>query len=127
MLWKLWSSRRRTYVDFRYIIKSEAGTNEIFDATKIKFSPKDTSGFNINKFLRELGIADPTDDVAKKKLTTILGGPGKAKEFEKFLTYMKAVSDTPIADTSTFMQRRLQLGGFKFFCWSCCTWWICCG
>jgi hypothetical protein len=35
----------------------------------------------------------------------------KSKEFEKFLTYMKAISDTPIADTSTFMQRRLQLGG----------------
>ncbi len=28
---------------------------------------------------------------------------------------MKAVSDTPIADTSTFMQRRLQLGGLNSF------------
>ena len=89
--------------------------NGVFDAQKIKFSPKDTSGFNINKFMRELGIADPTDDVAKEKLITILGGRGKAKEFEKFLTYMKAVSDTPIADTSTFMQRRLQLGGLNSF------------
>jgi hypothetical protein len=65
--------------------------------------------------MRELGIADPTDDVAKEKLITILGGRGQAKEFEKFLTYMKAVSDTPIADTSTFMQRRLQLGGLNSF------------
>lgn len=89
--------------------------NGVFDATKIKFSPKDTSGFNINKFLRELGIADPTDDVAKEKLITILGGRSQSKEFEKFLTYMKAVSDTPIADTSTFMQRRLQLGGLNSF------------
>ena len=39
----------------------------------------------------------------------------KSKEFEKFLTYMKAISDTPIADTSTFMQRRLQLGGLNSF------------
>ncbi len=106
-------SSRGGVLDFD--ISKVRGSNEIFDATKIKFSPKDTSGFNINKFLRELGIADPTDDVAKKKLTTILGGPGKAKEFEKFLTYMKAVSDTPIADTSTFMQRRLQLGGLNSF------------
>ena len=106
-------SSRGGVLDFD--ITKVRGSNEIFDATKIKFSPKDTSGFNINKFLRELGIADPTDDVAKKKLTTILGGPGKAKEFEKFLTYMKAVSDTPIADTSTFMQRRLQLGGLNSF------------
>ena len=39
---------------------------------------------------------------------------------------MKAVSDTPIADTSTFMQRRLQLGGLNSFAgagswrFSCC-------
>jgi hypothetical protein len=100
-------------VDFS-IDKVKTGNN-IFDATKIKFSPKDTSGFNINKFMRELGIADPTDDVAKEKMISILGGRGQAKEFEKFLTYMKAVSDTPIADTSTFMQRRLQLGGLNSF------------
>ena len=85
--------------------------NNIFDASKIRFSPKDTSSFNINKFMRELGISDATDDVAKEKMIAILGGRGQAKEFEKFLTYMKAISDTPIADTSTFMQRRLQLGG----------------
>ena len=106
-------SKRGGALDFD-ITKVRTG-NSIFDATKIKFSPKDTSGFNINKFMRELGIADPTDDVAKEKLITILGGRGKAKEFEKFLTYMKAVSDTPIADTSTFMQRRLQLGGLNSF------------
>ena len=100
-------------VDFS-INKVRSG-NSIFDATKIKFSPKDTSGFNINKFMRELGIGDITDDVAKEKMITLLGGRGQSKEFEKFLTYMKAVSDTPIADTSTFMQRRLQLGGLNSF------------
>ncbi len=100
-------------VDFS-LSKVKTGNN-VFDATKIKFSPKDTSGFNINKFMRELGIADPTDDVAKEKMISILGGRAQSKEFEKFLTYMKAVSDTPIADTSTFMQRRLQLGGLNSF------------
>jgi len=100
-------------VDFS-IDKVKAGTN-IFDATKIRFSPKDTSSFNINKFMRELGIGDATDDVAKEKMISILGGRAQSKEFEKFLTYMKAVSDTPIADTSTFMQRRLQLGGLNSF------------
>ena len=101
------------FLDFS-INKVKTGTN-IFDATKIKFSPKDTSSFNINKFMRNLGISDITDDVAKEKMTTILGGPAQAKQFEKFLTYMKAISDTPIADTSTFMQRRLQLGGLNSF------------
>jgi len=100
-------------VDFS-IDKVKSGTN-IFDATKIRFSPKDTSNFNINKFMRELGIGDATDDVAKEKMISILGGRAQSKEFEKFLTYMKAISDTPIADTSTFMQRRLQLGGLNSF------------
>ena len=100
-------------VDFS-IDKVKAGTN-IFDATKIKFSPKDTSMFNINKFMKNLGISDIVDDVGSEKMATILGGKSQAKEFEKFLTYMKAVSDTPIADTSTFMQRRLQLGGLNSF------------
>ena len=100
-------------VDFS-IDKVKGGTN-IFDATKIRFSPKDTSSFNINKFMRELGIGDATDDVAKEKMISILGGRAQSKEFEKFLTYMKAISDTPIADTSTFMQRRLQLGGLNSF------------
>jgi len=101
------------FLDFS-INKVKTGNN-IFDATKIKFSPKDTANFNINKFMRNLGISDITDDVAKSKMTEILGGPAQAKEFEKFLTYMKAISDTPIADTSTFMQRRLQLGGLNSF------------
>src|SRR6056300_527810 len=68
-------------VDFS-IDKVKGGTN-IFDATKIRFSPKDTSSFNINKFMRELGIGDATDDVAKEKMISILGGRGQAKEFEK--------------------------------------------
>jgi hypothetical protein len=85
----------------------------IFDATKIRFSPRDTSGFKINTFLKNLGIDDITDDVAVKKFETILGGRKNAQQFERFVTYMKAISDTPIADTSTFMQRRFQLGGLN--------------
>ena len=100
-------------VDFS-LDKVKAGTN-IFDATKIRFSPKDTSMFNINKFMRNLGLSDIVDDVGQDKMTAILGGKAQSKEFEKFLTYMKAISDTPIADTSTFMQRRLQLGGLNSF------------
>jgi len=100
-------------IDFS-IDKVKGGTN-IFDATKIRFSPKDTSMFNINKFMRNLGLSDIVDDVGQEKMTAILGGKAQSKEFEKFLTYMKAISDTPIADTSTFMQRRLQLGGLNSF------------
>ena len=109
------------------MVKKKVGTEEvldfslekvsrgdgIFDATKIRFSPRDTAGFKINTFLNKLGIGDITDDVAREKLITILGGRKNAQQFEKFITYMKAISDTPIADTSTFMQRRFQLGGLN--------------
>jgi len=96
-------------------IKKVIGSNGILDAQKIKFSPKDTSKFNINRFLKSLGIDNPLNEVRKDALVEMLGGKAKAVEFEKFITYMKAVSDTPIADTSTFMQRRLQLGGLNSF------------
>jgi len=109
------------------MVKKQVGTEEvldfslekvargdgIFDATKIRFSPRDTAGFKINTFLNKLGIGDITDDVAREKLITILGGRKNAQQFERFITYMKAISDTPIADTSTFMQRRFQLGGLN--------------
>ena len=96
-------------------IKKVIGTNSILDVQKIKFSPKDTSRFNINRFLKSLGIDNPLNEVRKEALVDMLGGRAKSLEFEKFITYMKAVSDTPIADTSTFMQRRLQLGGLNSF------------
>ena len=53
----------------------------IFDATKIRFSPRDTAGFKINTFLKNLGIDDITDDVAVKKFETILGGRKNAQQF----------------------------------------------
>ena len=52
-------------IDFS-IDKVKGGTN-IFDATKIRFSPKDTSMFNINKFMRNLGLSDIVDDVGQEK------------------------------------------------------------
>lgn len=87
--------------------------NGIFDTTKIRFSPDEAAQFNINRFTRNLGIVDELDDVGKSKLVKILGGREQAKDFEKFITYMKAVSDTPISDSSTFIQRRFQLGGLR--------------
>jgi len=88
--------------------------NGVFDAQKLKFSPKDTSNFQIDRFLRNLGIAGTSDD-RRAAFVKMMGGPKEAREFDRFITYMKAVSDTPIADTSTFMQRRLQLGGLNSF------------
>jgi hypothetical protein len=85
--------------------------NGIYDTSKIRFSPREAASFDINKFNRNLGIGDKLDDVGRNKLIKILGGREKAKDFEKFITYMDAISNTPVADTSTFMARRFQLGG----------------
>jgi len=66
MLWNLWFKKViDETLDFS-LEKVKAGTN-IFDATKIRFSPKDTSLFNINKFMRNLGLSDIVDDVGQIK------------------------------------------------------------
>jgi hypothetical protein len=43
-------------------------------------------------------------------MTQLLGKDG-ANEFFGFTNYMKAISDVPLSDTSTFLQRRLTLSG----------------
>ena len=84
--------------------------NGIFDVKDIRFSPKDFADFKINKFMNKLGIGSATADLGRKKMEKLLGNEG-ANEFYKFTNYMKAISDIPISDTSTFLQRRFTLSG----------------
>jgi len=84
--------------------------NGIFDVTNIRFSPKDFADFKINKFMNKLGIGEATADLGRQKMVKLLG-EGGASEFYKFTNYMKAISDIPISDTSTFLQRRFTLSG----------------
>ena len=105
--------RAKDTAAFGFDLTRVKNNNGIFDTTKIRFSPDEAAQFNINRFTRNLGIVDELDDVGKNKLIKILGGREQAKDFEKFITYMKAVSDTPISDSSTFIQRRFQLGGLR--------------
>jgi hypothetical protein len=84
--------------------------NGIFDVTNIRFSPKDFADFNINKFMNKLGIGEATADLGREKMVKLLGNDG-ANEFYKFTNFMKAISDIPISDTSTFLQRRFTLSG----------------
>jgi hypothetical protein len=84
--------------------------NGIFDVKDIRFSPKDFADFKINKFMNKLGIGDATADLGRQKMAKLLGEDG-ANEFYKFTNYMKAISDIPISDTSTFLQRRFTLSG----------------
>ena len=84
--------------------------NGIFDVANIRFSPKDFADFKINKFMNKLGIGAATADLGREKMVSLLGKDG-ANEFYKFTNYMKAISDIPISDTSTFLQRRFTLSG----------------
>ena len=84
--------------------------NGIYDVKDIRFSPNDFAQFNINKFLNKLGIGEATEELGRAKMTQLLGKNG-ANEFFGFTNYMKAISDVPLSDTSTFLQRRLTLSG----------------
>ena len=84
--------------------------NGIYDVKDIRFSPNDFAQFNINKFLNKLGIGEATEELGRAKMTQMLGKDG-ANEFFGFTNYMKAISDVPLSDTSTFLQRRLTLSG----------------
>ena len=84
--------------------------NGIFDVKDIRFSPKDFADFKINKFMNKLGIGAATADLGREKMVSLLGKDG-TNEFYKFTNYMKAISDIPISDTSTFLQRRFTLSG----------------
>jgi len=84
--------------------------NGIFNTKDIRFSPKDFADFKINKFMNKLGIGEATADLGRQKMVELLG-EGGASEFYKFTNYMKAISDIPISDTSTFLQRRFTLAG----------------
>ena len=85
--------------------------NGIYDISQIRFSPKDFADFNINKFMNKLGIGEATSDIGREKMVKLLGQDG-TNEFYKFTNYMKAISDVPLSDTSTFLQRRMTLGSF---------------
>ena len=84
--------------------------NGTYDLTDIRFSPTDFAKFNIDSFMNKLGAGKATSETGRAKLAEMLGRDG-ADELFNFASYMKAVSDVPITDTSQFLQRRLTLGG----------------
>jgi hypothetical protein len=86
--------------------------NGIFDVKDLRFSPDDFAQFDIGKFMNKLGIGKATGDVGREKMAALLGNEG-TNEFYKFTNYMKSISDVPISDASTFLQRRFTLTGAR--------------
>ena len=58
-----------------------------------------------------MGFGKATEDLGRDKMVEMLGRQG-AKDFYGFTNYMKSISDIPVSDTSTFLQRRFTLGSF---------------
>jgi hypothetical protein len=88
--------------------------NEVID---IKFGVDDYAEFSANKFIQNLGqFGNPkTVQESRRMLATAYGGGKQGAEalsnLEKFIRYTKALEDVPISETSSFLQRRLTLGG----------------
>jgi len=88
--------------------------NEVID---IKFGVDDFAEFSSDTFIKELGKRgnSKTIDEGRRMLVTAYGGGKQGVEalnnLERFISYTKALEDVPISETSSFLQRRLTLGG----------------
>lgn len=88
--------------------------NEVIDIT---FGKDDFAEFSANKFIQNLGqFGNPkTVQESRRMLATAYGGGKQGAEalnnLERFIRYTKALEDVPISETSSFLQRRLTLGG----------------
>jgi hypothetical protein len=88
--------------------------NEVID---IKFGVDDFAEFsalNFSKNLGKFGSAAQTQE-SKRMLIAAYGGGKQGMEglrnLERFINYTTALEKTPISETSSFLQRRLTLGG----------------
>ena len=88
--------------------------NEVID---IKFGVDDFAEFSATKFIQNLGqFGNPkTVQESRRMLASAYGGGKQGAEalnnLEKFIRYTKALEEVPISETSSFLQRRLTLGG----------------
>jgi hypothetical protein len=82
---------------------------------QITFGKGDFAEFNADKFRQAMGLTGPAAGQAREALISAYGGGVKGAkaldDLDNFLNYTKALSDIPISETSSFLQRRLTLGG----------------
>ena len=95
-------------------ISSRLTADGLEDVTSIRFGPDDYRDFDGITFRNKLGLDDPTIDV-KKFIEEMYGGGQKGAtargHLENFVDYSKKLTDIPITNSSSFIQRRLTLGG----------------
>ena len=95
-------------------ISTRLSPDGLEDVTSIRFGPDDYRDFDGNKFRQILGLDEGNRDVYKFIEEMYGGGQKGAKalqHIEEFAEYVKRLSDVPITNSSSFIQRRLTLGG----------------
>jgi hypothetical protein len=82
---------------------------------QIKFGQGDYAEFSADKFANNLGLTGKNASQTRDALKKAYGGGAIGEEalanLDKFIGYTKVLSDVPISETSSFLQRRLTLGG----------------
>ena len=95
-------------------ISSKLSADGLEDVTNIRFGPDDYRDFDGTRFRDILGLDDPSSDVYKF-IEEMYGGGQKGAQalshLEDFVEYSKRLTDIPITNSSSFIQRRLTLGG----------------
>jgi len=85
------------------------------ESIQITFGKGDFAEFSADKFRAALGLTGTTSQETRRMLIQAYGGGMKGAkaldDLEKFIQYTKSLSDIPISETSSFLQRRLTLGG----------------
>jgi hypothetical protein len=82
---------------------------------QITFGKGDFAEFSTDKFRQALGLTGEGAQETRRALINAYGGGVKGakalNDLENFINYTKVLSDIPISETSSFLQRRLTLGG----------------
>jgi hypothetical protein len=95
-------------------ISSRLSADGLEDITSIRFGPDDYRDFDGTIFLRNLGLDEPSTDTYKF-IEQMYGGGEKGAQalghLQDFVDYAKKLTDIPITNSSSFIQRRLTLGG----------------
>jgi len=95
-------------------ISTRLSADGLEDITNIRFGPDDYRDFDGTRFRDILGLDNPSRDVYKFIEEMYGGGQKGAKalsHLEDFVEYTKRLTDVPITNSSSFIQRRLTLGG----------------
>ena len=109
--------------DLQQAVKNQGGDitrklsdDGLEDITNIRFGPDDYRDFSGTTFRNLLGLDDPSR-ATKQFIEELYGGGAQGAKalghLEDFVEYTKRLTDVPITNSSSFIQRRLTLGGAR--------------